>query len=224
MNKKILILPLLLIFVFPASAATIHGKIYDWYTLEPMKNVIVEVNSTPSQCMVAKSATYSFDLPPGNYLIQARYYENNVLTLYTEENITIIEEGDYVLDLIMLPAVDEEIMDIPDVEINENHEEIWIYLFFGIVSGIIVMLFFFKRKKRVKEVVDYGELPEDLKEVISIIQQNGGRITQKELRKRLSLSEAKISLMITDLENRGLVTKIKKGRGNVIILTNDRKL
>ncbi|MHC1584962.1 MAG: helix-turn-helix transcriptional regulator, partial [Candidatus Syntropharchaeia archaeon] len=40
----------------------------------------------------------------------------------------------------------------------------------------------------------------------------------------LSLSEAKISLMITDLENRGLVTKIKKGRGNVIILTNDRKL
>ncbi|MHC1582167.1 MAG: helix-turn-helix transcriptional regulator [Candidatus Syntropharchaeia archaeon] len=94
----------------------------------------------------------------------------------------------------MLPAVDEEIMDIPDVE------------------------------KRVKEVVDYGELPEDLKEVISIIQQNGGRITQKELRKKLSLSEAKISLMITDLENRGLVTKIKKGRGNVIILTNDRKL
>ncbi|MHC1566853.1 MAG: helix-turn-helix transcriptional regulator [Candidatus Syntropharchaeia archaeon] len=94
----------------------------------------------------------------------------------------------------MLPAVDEEIMDIPDVE------------------------------KRVKEVVDYGELPEDLKEVISIIQQNGGRITQKELRKKLSLSEAKISLMITDLENRGLVTKIKKERGNVIILTNDRKL
>jgi len=61
-------------------------------------------------------------------------------------------------------------------------------------------------------------LPDDLREVIRIIEKNGGRITQLDLRKALPYSEAKVSLMITDLENRGIIKKIKKGRGNIIIL------
>ncbi len=61
-------------------------------------------------------------------------------------------------------------------------------------------------------------LPDDLREVIRIIEKKGGRTTQLDLRKALPYSEAKVSLMITDLENRGIVKKIKKGRGNVIIL------
>ena len=43
-------------------------------------------------------------------------------------------------------------------------------------------------------------------------------MTQKDLRARLNCSEAKVSLMITDLEDRGLVHKVKKGRGNIILL------
>ncbi|MCD1295784.1 hypothetical protein CUJ83_12325 [Methanocella sp. CWC-04] len=62
-------------------------------------------------------------------------------------------------------------------------------------------------------------LPEDLREIIQILEKNGGRMTQLDLRKALPYSEAKVSLMITDLENRGLIKKIKKGRGNVILLT-----
>jgi len=62
------------------------------------------------------------------------------------------------------------------------------------------------------------ELPDDLKEVLEILKSEGGRITQKELRKRLGYSEAKMSLIVADLERRGLVEKIKKGRGNVIFL------
>jgi uncharacterized membrane protein len=50
------------------------------------------------------------------------------------------------------------------------------------------------------------------------MEKSGGRITQLDLRKALPYSEAKVSLMITDLENRGIVKKIKKGRGNVLIL------
>ncbi len=61
-------------------------------------------------------------------------------------------------------------------------------------------------------------LPDDLREVLRIIEKGGGRITQLDLRKGLPYSEAKVSLMVTDLESRGIVKKIKKGRGNVIIL------
>jgi uncharacterized membrane protein len=61
-------------------------------------------------------------------------------------------------------------------------------------------------------------LPDDLKEVIEILSRSDGRITQKDLRGKLRCSEAKVSLMIADLEARGLIQKIKKGRGNIIIL------
>jgi len=61
-------------------------------------------------------------------------------------------------------------------------------------------------------------LPDDLKEVIEILTRSDGRITQKDLRGKLRCSEAKVSLMIADLEARGLIRKIKKGRGNIIIL------
>ncbi len=65
------------------------------------------------------------------------------------------------------------------------------------------------------------KIPSDLKQIIQIMKRNEGRMTQKDLRKEIPLSEAKVSLMITDLENRGLVRRIKQGRGNVLILKGD---
>jgi uncharacterized membrane protein len=61
-------------------------------------------------------------------------------------------------------------------------------------------------------------LPQDCREVLAIMEKNGGRITQLDLRKALPYSEAKVSLIVSDLESRGLVKKIKKGRGNVLIM------
>ncbi|WP_424356991.1 helix-turn-helix transcriptional regulator [Methanocella sp. MCL-LM] len=59
----------------------------------------------------------------------------------------------------------------------------------------------------------------DCKSVIATIEKNGGRITQLDLRKSLPYSEAKISLIISELEDAGYLKKIKRGRGNVLILT-----
>ncbi|HMK45567.1 MAG TPA: hypothetical protein VK436_02975 [Methanocella sp.] len=61
-------------------------------------------------------------------------------------------------------------------------------------------------------------LPQDCREVLAIMEKNGGRITQLDLRKALPYSEAKVSLIVSDLESRGIVKKIKKGRGNVLII------
>lgn len=59
-------------------------------------------------------------------------------------------------------------------------------------------------------------LPDDLREIMDLIRANGNRITQRELRKKSPYSESKVSLMLSDLEERGLVEKFKKGRGNII--------
>ncbi|MEZ5335080.1 MAG: winged helix-turn-helix transcriptional regulator [Methanolobus sp.] len=58
----------------------------------------------------------------------------------------------------------------------------------------------------------WQDLPDDLRQVVAILEKNDGRITQKELRTKVKHSEAKVSLMVSDLENRGVVRKFKKGR------------
>lgn len=66
-------------------------------------------------------------------------------------------------------------------------------------------------------------MPDDLKQTLEMIGKAGGRITQKDLRKQLGASEAKVSLLLADLEDRGLIKKIKKGRGNIIILIDKKE-
>lgn len=63
-----------------------------------------------------------------------------------------------------------------------------------------------------------GPMPADLQEILDIIRSQGGRMTQKDLRGKLKYSEGKVSLMLFDLEKRGLIQKFKRGRGNVILL------
>ena len=64
-------------------------------------------------------------------------------------------------------------------------------------------------------------LPEDLKELLNLIRSNGNRITQRELRKKSPYSESKVSLMLSDLEERGLIEKFKRGRGNIIRIPDE---
>ncbi|MFC1723099.1 hypothetical protein ACFL0V_03090 [Nanoarchaeota archaeon] len=82
--------------------------------------------------------------------------------------------------------------------------------------------------KKVKKVLEELEEKEqfekaqrsgdETKIILDILKKEGGRATQKEIRKHIPLSEAKISLMIAELESQGKVKKVKKGRGNIIIL------
>lgn len=273
MFKPQVLTKLTLIFIitflaFPTvSATTIHGIVYEWSTFEPLDNALVEVNSTPAQFRVATSGVYSFNLPPGDYLIKTSYYTNDTLEYYVEDNITVTDlEGDYVFDILLFPLQNEG-EDFPDEDIGNISYDIeestlpsfdWTYtavallvmclaavaayyhyqaraedeeetdagheseteIETGTVAGLVAE--HPPRPVLVPETPDTESLPDDLGEVLDIILQAGGRLTQKELRSKLRCSEAKVSLMVTDLEDRGLVRKVKQGRGNIILL-DDRE-
>ncbi|MBN2110776.1 MAG: winged helix-turn-helix transcriptional regulator [Methanosarcinaceae archaeon] len=260
-KKRYLLFLLLAFALMPLaeadSMATIHGAIYEWDTFEPLENVIVEVNSTPPQSMLARYGIYSFNLAPGNYLISASYYRNSTLVHHTEEEIIITDDGDYVIDIIFLPTYYEEggtdgtefeeldeLAGLAESEPSSGDElfpPVFIYVLAFLIMVFAGVYLFSRRHKGEKEAGlrahdpyseeytehflsdEHADLPADLQEVVNIIAKNGGRITQKDLRSRLKHSEAKVSLMISDLENRGLVRKFKKGRGNVIILNGPEK-
>lgn len=61
----------------------------------------------------------------------------------------------------------------------------------------------------------------ELQLILDYLKKEGGRTTQKDLRKQFTSSEAKMSLMIAELEHRGVLEKIKKGRGNILILKKE---
>jgi uncharacterized membrane protein len=261
----------------PVSAegtATIHGAIYEWDTFELLENVIVEVNTTPPQSIVAKYGVYSMNLVPGEYIITASYYENNTLTSSAQEIITISDDGDYIIDLILLPSYDSDLSEDPYLlnittsleadsqAIEDGADDRTLYYVAGLIILLVAgtALYLFSKKNGNKKAADRGQipavvddvakvasmeskdevssdgtdevepevpdtvpLPSDLQEVLDIIGSSGGRITQKDLRGKLRYSEAKVSLIVSDLENRGLVEKFKKGRGNIIIIPDDTK-
>ncbi len=71
-------------------------------------------------------------------------------------------------------------------------------------------------EKTVINTTDNNDLDEYETKILDIIKKEK-RTTQKEIRSQIPLSEAKISLIISDLEDKGMIRKIKKGRGNILI-------
>jgi len=219
MRCIVYLLSLLLLVSF-ASAATIYGNIYD-LSLDKMENVIVEIDTEPKQQYISKNGSYAFNVPAGEYTVEAKYYISDILESSVTENINVKNEGNFVLDLILFPVIDSELVEeVEDISFEDDYfkkrDYSLVILIVVVVIVILLFLYFGKRKKPIAQDVtkskgDYYD------RVFSIIKGNK-RITQKEIRKQIPLSEAKISLIIAELEHKGLIEKIKKGRGNILIL------
>jgi uncharacterized membrane protein len=267
MGKTPLLIAAILIFALAdiASAATLHGKVYD-LELNELNNVVVEVSSEPNQRYVSKDGAYSFSLNPGEYEITADYNPDNVHHYTTTDNISIKKDGDYVYDLFLMPDLEmgESLLDDTEIDIETGMEDkvtqtsVLATVILAIIVLIVLYFIFGKRKKKqqkreieeadkaekqakqlleketrddkkpkkaekqaerpAKHEKNVQEYDEDLQKMIDAIRKEGGRTTQKDIRKQIPLSEAKISLMISELEHKGVVEKVKKGRGNIIIL------
>ncbi|MBD3361399.1 hypothetical protein GF358_01255 [Candidatus Woesearchaeota archaeon] len=221
-----------------ANAAEIRGRIYD-FELNTIDNARVEIDTVPKQVLVASDGEYSFSLPLGIYTITATYPPED---LKIKESVTIEEHGAYTLDLILLPnleAEEEILSEASDINITKTfvEEDVNTLGRLGFAAGlvsIIVLIFFmwykFKSKteelrkevdKTAKKVKEKQKpvLDKDLNELYTFIKKEGGRTTQKDIRKNFPKSEAKVSLMITELEDKGVIKRIKKGRGNIIVLS-----
>lgn len=213
----ILLLPSL---AMDAHAAKISGFAYD-YTLSPLDNVVIEVNTSPTQKYIAKDGAYYYDLPPGEYTLTAKYYEDDHLKYFAEEPIEINKDGFFVVDLILLPTEEEpSLIQGINTKVTGFFQNGSLIGYIGLAVGLISLGAVFYVLWRLKRQKHEGPAEEDdvEKQVLGILKKEK-RVTQKEIRKRLPMSEAKISLVLSELEERGVLKKIKKGRGNIIVLS-----
>ncbi|MDP7116296.1 MAG: hypothetical protein QF824_02935 [Candidatus Woesearchaeota archaeon] len=219
MNKLATLIWILLLILPVTYAATISGTIYD-YSLNKVSDATVEINTQPKQIMIASESTYTFNVPVGQYIIKATQKQDNFIIASVEENLTVIDDGSYNMDLILFPNLDNELFDEPVVDVEEINEKKQPYsLIVGIVIAFLIVIGIVKSLLNKKTSPAKSEIDgDDLSKVLAIIKKEGGRTTQKEIRKQIPLSEGKISLIISQLEHEEKIQKIKKGRGNILVL------
>lgn len=192
-----------LLFSNLLSAAYVYGTIYKG-NFEQINRTIIHVEGSFSYQLVTEKANYSIFLPEGEYKIsgQSNDQDGNPI-LYGEEKINV-GGTDQRVDLILKPIGFNLVFLVP------------------IILLLVVAAWFFakSRGKQVSagqiQVQKTAELDNDAKSVLRALDSFEGRATQKELKETLKFSDAKLSLILTELEYSGLVKKFKRGRANII--------
>ena len=131
----------MLLLVAPTVfSASIHGTIYD-LSLNKASDVRVEVDTEPNQFYISKNGSYAFNVPVGTYEVKAEQYIGGLLKASVTENITVKDDGTYVLDLLLFPNVDQELEeDIELIEIPDkksNFTGIVIFLVFVVIAFLV---------------------------------------------------------------------------------------
>lgn len=223
-------------------AATITGTAYDGLTLEVMENVVVSITTSPVQTKLEKDGAYSFTVPPGQYTLRATFSEQGNVVGEASQWVVVNDEGTYTIDLILLP----ELGDVPEEPLPGENPGwadqliqgpfVWMALL-GVVlmaSGFAIYQIRVNAHNRIhahemekntgardEARSKDGEIQLDkyAQEILGHLKRGGNRTTQKELRERMSIGEAKVSLVVSELESYGILKKIKRGRGNILVLT-----
>ena len=213
-NRSYLVMFLFLILSLPGVlGAVVQGTVYD-FSLDRVDSVKVEINTTPAQRDITDQGSYRFMVKPGTYTLRAEQIEDGTLIAMTEEFVTVTGEGEFVVDLILFPELDEPLNIPDDLDVDEDLGTGTSPWALGVLAALALFgagWYFWKRF----HVFTPANETHDL---LDFITTQGGRTTQKEIRKAFPYSEAKISLILTELESQQKIKKIKKGRGNVIVL------
>ncbi|MFH0832495.1 MAG: hypothetical protein V1900_02110 [Candidatus Aenigmatarchaeota archaeon] len=88
-----------------------------------------------------------------------------------------------------------------------------VIIIFALIAILLVVLFFFRRKtiKDMLPVLNEGE-----RKIMEILLKERKGVDQRIIVKEMDYSKAKVSRIIQNLGDRGLIEKIRKGRSNVI--------
>ena len=132
---------MLLMLIMPVLAATIYGTIYD-YSLNKAKDARVEINTEPKQFYISKNGSYAFNANNGKYSIEAKQYAGTLLKASATENVTIKDEGAYVLDLVLFPSLGEGEFE-EDILVRDPFDDgkidtIWILAAIAIIATLFL--------------------------------------------------------------------------------------
>ena len=215
---------LLILFCLPvAHGARIYGAIYD-RDLNPISKTVVSINSSPPQRHISKYGGYSFSVNEGHYLIVANLTINNVTREIASEDVAIDDDGEYRMDLFVYDNIN---MSSDFTPVDGQGSVYWIMILSGLVLLGALFLAIVWYHKKIARLVRAAEPSRDdggslERRIMRLIKKNKGELEQRLIRKELPYSESKISMVLSDMEQKGLCHKVKQGRKNLIRIDTER--
>lgn len=97
----------------------------------------------------------------------------------------------------------------------------WKYVLTGIAFASVAIFLVFRRIRKPKEII-LSVLDDYEKKVIDIITKSGGEVNQKKVVQETNLSKAKVSRIVKNLVNRGLIEVQRLGRTNKLKLVKKK--
>ncbi len=222
------------------NATFVEGEVYSIDSLFPIEGVVLKASGPTSVQMVLEEGSYSVELPPGEYEVSAYYYVNGSLKYYFKEEVVVGGER-MQYDLVLFPPDEfEEVVPFVSYVIEDVPGEAADDAVAQVLAGVIILLFFLVgfvlyyfvfNKQTDAEVSGMSgvkpgagfrkEMDSEEKRVLEILKKSEGMGTQKELRGIMKCTDTKMSLLVSSLEARGLVKRIKRGREKIVKLTLD---
>lgn len=214
---RIVQLIVLLLLFNTQYCAFVSGNIYT-QNFQPSNHTILKIEGKFSYWLLSDKPNFSLFLPQGEYTISAKGLDEKGNELSEIEEKIIIGETDQKLDLLLKQKFD------------------WSGIFIGVFVLLSIISFFLITKKTTtqKQNIEIESKPveqfedssmyvmdQDAKKVIELLKSMENRSTQKELKEFSKFSDAKLSLILTELEQQGYIKKFKSGRANVIRLLKE---
>jgi len=96
---------------------------------------------------------------------------------------------------------------------------------FGIIIGVIATVGTPLIIRRVKQMgrTQYVGLTSEEEEILSILRTKGESCSQKDIHTMIGVSESKISLLLGNLEERGMIRRFREGRENIVHLMENEE-
>ncbi|MFW9960943.1 MAG: helix-turn-helix transcriptional regulator [Candidatus Thorarchaeota archaeon] len=72
------------------------------------------------------------------------------------------------------------------------------------------------KRLRTRELIVSGKISAQEQEILDLLTKRGGSCSQREIYENLDMSQAMASMMLTSLEERGLIKRLRSGRENIV--------
>ena len=209
-----------------AGAVAVKGEVTLWESGEKLDGTLIKVyrdSALVSKVICDENGSYSMDLQPGNYHFMAVYIDRDGDKYLDEEDVTLYPDQNTTLDFLMiLPELDINFSELENeteegvVEGDGKEPDDAILISIFIILAVSVLILSILKMMGKKGGI---ELEDDEKKIMEILKkQKGKRMLQSDLLGETDFSRAKVSLVLSELEKKGLIRKEVKGRTNLIEL------
>jgi len=147
-------------------------------------------------------------------------HTDGIRTIYAWKTSVLLpgQEIAYVIKYLMPAVLFDTVTTITD-----NSLVIGILAAVGAAGAVLIlerMPTWIKRLKA-REVVVSGRISSQEQEILDFLSSRGGSCSQREIYAGLDMSQAMASMMLTSLEERGLIKRLRSGRENIVHIMED---